>query len=574
MRLFNRATLARHLGVTPSRVTAIQKQGQIHAPITDEDTGREGWPTASVQHLAAQRSGRNASPALASLPEATEPLPIIARHVVRYSHQLEALADGDITGHAALATASQSARGPVVLLQPLAPGSSVPNHPAVLSPVSSMMRPETDAELVSLTANAAAALGLDPFATRWLLLSHDTAAFSLDPEALQEIVVEALATRKPFQRRWPHTATLHTIPSAVVASRLGEAPGIIPASARSVPMVEGWAAAGWSEDHLAQVDVDGSVRLASTASLLHGLAGDDALPVLAGLIAAQVEHHQAGPVPTDFYDDEEQLPDGARPLPQLAYAETPTITAPASADTTPTPEAIKAELDRAQRLLDFTFTPGVRPDPVMAQALRAAITHGADALPHDLNTPRYQPSRAWFVRHLRADQIPPAASQTFPGTPDAKLLAILRAATTTAPGITHAHAGTVAGFPALLAPAPDAADPGTVHLLAPGLAGALADDPTAFADWSAIHVHHDTQDGVAWVETPTGWRIMPMARDEPMTTGYNGTGPSNTFDMIHAFLKWVHGTELQTEDTEFIRYRLTGDTSPFVTIRRDMLLHL
>lgn len=577
--LFSRSRLAALFGVSRSRITAMEHSGILPEPLEDESTDRAGWTSGTAFHVNANRQGRQASPTFAALPETTTPLPVVNRQIVHYHHQVETfLSDpSSLQGHPALATQYESARGPIVILQALGEGQTVPNHPHAYAPLEyEPFKMETDAELICVTYNAAQALRIDPFNARWLMVGTDPEKYSLSVQGLQEIIVESIETPYPYQRGWPYAATLHGIPQAVISSRLGGQPGLIPVMARTAKVVEAWAASNWADDFQAPVDCDHSVHLASVASLLHALGE---FPILAYLAESKVSRHGAGEAIAPELMAYGQLPECADPLPGVVYPATPPIAAAGDPPQEISKAALGREMGLAQYRIDFDYAPGVRHDPAIVDALKMGIQIGSDRLFRDSDMrEHFRPRPNYYVREIPGAYIPSDVSLRFP---DSEIDPEHRNVIAAAPdnrlnsGQKYMDFGTVAGCAAARGfPPYSSKDLPTYFVLTPTIGGALAGSRESYRDWTALHLNSDTQDAVFWVQSDSQWRVMPLRDDQPFTTGYNGTGPSNSNVAVVAFLEWVHGRKLTETERSIVKDRICRDKSPIVTIRRDLFLDL
>lgn len=579
MSLFSRSNLAALFGVSRSRITAMEQSGILPEPVEDESTDKAGWTSGTAFHVQANRQGRQASPAFASLPETTTPLPVVARRVVHYHHHVETfLRDpSSLQGHPALATHYESPRGPVIILQALAHGATVANQPHAFAPLDfEPFKMETDPELICVTYNAAQALGIDPFSARWLMVGTDSERYSLSAQGLQEIILESIETPYPYQQGWPYAATLHSLPQTVISSRLGARPGLIPVMARTARVVEAWAASNWADTFQAPVDCDNSVHMASVASLLHALGE---VPSLAHLAESKVSRHHAG----DAIDPEllayGQLPDCADPLPGIVYPETPPIAAATEPPQEITKEALGREMGRAQYRIDFDYAPGVRHDPAIVDALKMGIQLGSDKLFRDSGMmERSRPRPNYYIREIPGPYIPRDVSLNF-SDPDIDPMhqKVIAAAPDNRlnSGQKIMDFGTVAGCAAARGfPPYSSKESATYFVMAPTIGGALAGSGEFYRDWTALHLNSDTQDAVFWVQSDAKWRIMPLRDDEPFTTGYNGTGPSNSNVAVVAFLEWVHGRTLTETERSIVKDRICRDKNRVVTIRRELFLDL
>lgn len=583
-----RADLARLLGVTRPRITAIESAGQLPPAQPDPDTHRMGWPSGEAAHLMATRQSHQASRSLASLMEAQHPLPVNRRMIVDY-HRATLFEPSD--SHL-LAIEYTSDDGPIVFMQPLSKGTVLDHDPEIFRALDPS-RPSsfnTDTDVVSAIECTYQLMGYDdPYGARWIALGADRSSGSLSQMAIGEIIVETNDAPQQFvdQPRQPFETTWHDLPRPIVQARLGTLPTIMPAVIRSAAVAEAWAAAGWSETWKAPTDLGDNVQNARTASILYGISQPE-INVLADVVADKVTER---PAPTEDRVENWLLEriDGALPLQPLPILPaTPPLTPPESTSMTPyEPHQLVEAMDAAQLLLDFTYVDGVRPEPIIARALRAGISEASYdyGQTHDYKK-EYRPRPAYMLRTPLERDLPEPLNQKESQTPYPSHVRILKSALPAVFGASHQleflgehRIGEMAAL-RLNEPSP-AYQPvlgPRLLVMAPALGGVLAHSRQTYQRWSRISVSSDARAGLIWVEVATDsgtrWLPMPLARDTQFTTGYWGTGPDNTTAAITAFLSWTHDRKLTQTEAGIVRDRIGADKSSTVVLQREHLVTL
>lgn len=570
MPLFNRRRAAKTLSVSGPRITQMTQAGDLPEPITDDETEERGWTAATIYQLAAQRTGKQASPALASMPEATTPAPVVARKIVQYAHlhdhRTRSLPE---TSQSALATHYETPHGPVVLIQPLGTGRTLPRHDDVhvAPPTTSTAWIQSRQERVSVTVEATQALGVPPFETRWLLHSDG----SIGETEIRELIIETIPDHEQHNFE-PWLATAHTIPQAVVQSRLGRPPEIVPGWARTLEAVEQWAASDFNEDHVIVVDVGDHVRRADLASVLHGLH-DSPVPSLAAALEQSVTRREAiTPLPVGDYRDLGLIPEHSVPVPRLAFPPTPSITSSQRTPESFEREALIAEMKTAQELLDFYYVPGRYPDPRVALALREGIYAGANAIRVEMGDDPRLPHSSYFVRFVPGSMLDAFSDDPFRAAASREsdkrwdILAASHDLIDQQRDITY---GYIAGYPAIKGA--EQGEEATLCAVMNPTIGSLAGDPSYWRSWQNIYIHCRTQRSVIWVEYANGWAPLPLQRNALFATGYGGSGPTSTVDAITGFLEWAHERPLSELEASLLSYRITQDKAPWVRIDHDSL---